>query len=124
MLINNRIENLADIDPLSTCTKLHTLALMKNNIVNKPHYRLYLINKIPSLKILDFKKIKEKERLEAKKLFGGKEGDKLKKEIAALRSAPTPSQNEGLTPEQKQRIKVFFYYFGILSICISYGSLS
>jgi len=105
VLINNKIENLADLDTLSTCSKLNTLALMKNNVVNKPHYRLYLINKIPSLKILDFKKIKEKERLEAKKLFGGKEGDKLKKEIAALRSAPSQTQNEGLTPEQKQRIK-------------------
>jgi len=105
VLINNRIENLADLDPLASCTKLHTLALMKNNVVNKNHYRLYLISKVPSLKILDFRKIKDKERADAKKMFGGKEGDKLKKEIAALRSVPVQAQNEGLTSEQKQRIK-------------------
>lgn len=106
ILINNRIENLADLDPLATCTKLHTLALMKNNVTAKPHYRLYLISKLPSLKIIDFRKVKESERAEAKKLFGGKEGDKLKKEIAGLRSVPTQSSsNEGLTPEQKQKIK-------------------
>jgi len=105
VLINNRIENLADLDSLASCTKLSTLALMKNNVVNKNHYRLYLVNKIPSRKVIDFRKIKDKERVDAKKIFGGKEGDKLKKEIAALRSVPVQAQNEGLTPEQKQRIK-------------------
>jgi U2 small nuclear ribonucleoprotein A' len=106
VLINNRVENLADLDPLATCKKLSTLSLLKNNVTNKPHYRLYLINRVPSLKILDFRKVKEKERTEAKKLFGGKEGEKLKKDIASLRSVPTQAAaNEGLTPEQKQRIK-------------------
>jgi len=106
VLINNRLENLADLDPLSTCKKLSTLSLLKNNVANKPHYRLYIINRVPSLKILDFRKVKEKERVEAKKLFGGKDGEKLKKEIASLRSATVQAAaNEGLTPEQKQRIK-------------------
>jgi U2 small nuclear ribonucleoprotein A' len=106
VLINNRVENLADLDPLATCKKLSTLSLLKNNVTNKPHYRLYLINRIPTLKILDFRKVKEKERVDAKKLFGGKEGDKLKKDIASLRSTPVQAAaNEGLTPEQKQRIK-------------------
>jgi len=106
ILINNRVENLADLDSLATCAKLHTLALMKNNVVNKNHYRLYLISKIPSLRILDFRKIKDKERVDAKSFFGGKEGDKLKKEIASLRTVPIrASVNEGLTPEQKQKIK-------------------
>ena len=50
--------------------------------------------------------------MEAKKLFGGKDGDKLKKDIAALRSAPTKeAANEGLTPEQKQKIKVSLLFF-------------
>jgi len=105
VLINNRLENLADLDQLASFTKLSTLALLKNNVFNKPHYRLYVINKIPSLKILDFRKIKQNEKNEAKKLFGGKEGEKLKNDIASQRSAPTQAADEGLTAEQRQRIK-------------------
>jgi len=106
VLTNNRFENLADLDPLAQCTKIHTISLLKNNVISKPHYRLYLISKLPALKVIDFKKVKLKEQTEAKKLFGGKEGDKLKKEIASSRSAAAASgKTDELTPEQRQKIR-------------------
>jgi U2 small nuclear ribonucleoprotein A' len=70
ILTNNRLVNLHDIDPLAEVTTLHTLSLMDNVITKKPHYRLYVIHKLPSLRLLDFKKIKAKERAESVKMFG------------------------------------------------------
>ena len=60
ILTNNRLVNLHDIDPLVEITSLTTLSLIDNVIAKKPHYRLYVIHKLPLLRLLDFKKIKAK----------------------------------------------------------------
>jgi len=70
ILTNNRIVNLADLDPLSDLTSLKTLSLIDNVVTKKPYYRLYVVHKLPNLRLLDFKKIKEKERAESVKMFG------------------------------------------------------
>mmetsp|Transcript_24003 Transcript_24003/g.42860 ORF Transcript_24003/g.42860 Transcript_24003/m.42860 type:complete len:274 (-) Transcript_24003:127-948(-) len=69
VIANNRLSNLKDLDPLAGLSKLTILSLLGNPVVNKAKYRLYVISKIPSLKILDFKKVKLQERLAAKKMF-------------------------------------------------------
>ena len=63
VLTNNRLVNLAEIDPLSSLPKLQFLSLLDNNITKKPNYRLYVIHKLKSLRVLDFKKVKSKVRL-------------------------------------------------------------
>lgn len=70
ILTNNRLVNLHDIDPLVELTTLRTLSLIDNVITKKPNYRLYVIHKLPLLRLLDFKKIKAKERTESIKMFG------------------------------------------------------
>lgn len=50
--------------------KLETLCLNNNPLCSINHYRLFIIWLIPSLKVLDFQKIKQKERVEANELFG------------------------------------------------------
>lgn len=50
--------------------------MLRNPVSLLKHYRLYTIYRIPSLKVLDFKKVKDRERAEAQKLYKGK---KLKK---------------------------------------------
>jgi len=70
LLINNRIVNLSDLDSLSDLSSLRYLSLLDNVVSKKPNYRLYVINKLPELKVLDFRKIKRKEREDAAKLFG------------------------------------------------------
>ncbi len=72
ILTNNNIEELSEIDQLSTIATLRVLSLLRNPIATLKHYRLYTIYRIPSLRILDFKKIKQKERDEAQKLYKGK----------------------------------------------------
>lgn len=70
ILTNNRLVNLSDLDPLSDLITLKTLSLIDNVVTKKPYYRLYVIHKLPNLRLLDFKKIKEKERAESVKMFG------------------------------------------------------
>jgi len=70
ILTNNRLVNLSDLDPLSDLTNLRTLSLIDNVVAKKPYYRLYIIHKLPGLRLLDFKKIKQKERAESVKMFG------------------------------------------------------
>lgn len=80
VLTNNRLVNLAEIDPLASLPKLKFLSLLDNNITKKPNYRLYVIHKLKFLRVLDFKKVKQKEREEAKNLFSSKEAeDEVKK---------------------------------------------
>lgn len=72
ILTNNNIEDLSEIDNLSTVKTLRTLCMIRNPLAALKYYRLYTIYKIPSLRVLDFKKVKDKERQEAQKLFKGK----------------------------------------------------
>lgn len=60
VLTNNRLVNLVEIDPLASLPRLQFLSLLDNNVTKKPNYRLYVIHKLKSLRVLDFKKIKNK----------------------------------------------------------------
>ncbi|KAL9233960.1 hypothetical protein vseg_008891 [Gypsophila vaccaria] len=87
VLTNNRLVNLVEIDPLASLPNLKLLSLLDNNLTKKPNYRLYVIHKLKSLRVLDFKKVKLKERVEAEKLFASKDAEDVAKKIAA---APVP----------------------------------
>ncbi|KAF6737517.1 U2 small nuclear ribonucleoprotein A' [Oryzias melastigma] len=71
-----------DLDPLASVKTLTLLSLLRNPVTNKKHYRLYVISKLPHIRVLDFQKVKMKERQEAEKLFKGKRGAQLAKDIA------------------------------------------
>lgn len=68
VLTNNYIQELSDIEPLKKLKNLEVLTLLNNPVTEKENYRLNVILKLPQLKILDFSKIKQKEREEAKKI--------------------------------------------------------
>ncbi|KAM9317590.1 U2 small nuclear ribonucleoprotein A' [Pholidichthys leucotaenia] len=90
VLTNNSIQDLGDLDPLATVKSLKLLSLLRNPVTNKKHYRLYVINKIPQIRVLDFQKVKLKERQEAEKMFKGKRGAQLAKDIARRTKVFTP----------------------------------
>mmetsp|Transcript_55618 Transcript_55618/g.130309 ORF Transcript_55618/g.130309 Transcript_55618/m.130309 type:complete len:223 (+) Transcript_55618:252-920(+) len=69
MLANNSILNLRDLNPLVNLPALQRLVLIDNNVTKQPNYRLYVINLLPGLMVLDFARIKPKEREEAKRVF-------------------------------------------------------
>ncbi|XP_024383472.1 U2 small nuclear ribonucleoprotein A' isoform X2 [Physcomitrium patens] len=74
VLTNNRLSNLVDLDHLATLKNLQNLCLLDNVVTKRPNYRLHLIYKLPKLRLIDFKKVKLKEREEAKKLFATENG--------------------------------------------------
>ncbi|XP_034243085.1 U2 small nuclear ribonucleoprotein A' [Thrips palmi] len=82
ILTGNQMQELGDLDPLTNLKNLSTLSLLYNPVTSRPHYRLYLIYKLPQLRLLDFQKIKQKERDEAKTLFKSKVGKEIQREIA------------------------------------------
>jgi len=84
ILNNNKLTNLSDIDTLAHLPSLRRLSLLDNLITKKQQYRLYIIHKLPHLKLLDFRKIKQKERIEAQKQFGPS-AEKSKKEKKSMR---------------------------------------
>ena len=77
-LTNNRLKNLADLDPLKSCRRLTHLSLLGNPVSKNPDYRLYAVYSLPALKVLDFRKVKQAEREAAEKKFGGKDGLKAR----------------------------------------------
>ncbi|KAJ8040925.1 U2 small nuclear ribonucleoprotein A' [Holothuria leucospilota] len=81
VLTNNLIQELGDIDPLASISTLTSLSLLRNPVVSKKHYRQYVIHKIPQIKLLDFRKVRQKEREASAQLFKGKKGQQLAKDL-------------------------------------------
>jgi len=107
ILTGNRIENLADLDSLTEFKKLQSLSLLRNPVTKTKHYRLYVIFKIPSIRVFDFQKVKAKERAEAAKLFDNETGAQLVSSISQMKAVPTTATTitTVLTEEQKQKIQ-------------------
>lgn len=111
ILTNNNITELGDLDPLATLPNLKTLSLMHNPVAIKQHYRAYVAFKLPELRLLDFRKIKQKEREEANTLFKSKKGKEMQKEIARKAKTFVPGGNmpdpkvTNLTPQEIHKIR-------------------
>ncbi|XP_055230467.1 U2 small nuclear ribonucleoprotein A'-like [Gorilla gorilla gorilla] len=100
ILTNNRLVELGDLDPLASLKSLTYLSILRNPVTNKKHYRLYVIYKVPQVRVLDFQKMKLKERQEAEKMFKGKRGSQLAKDIA--RRSKTFNPGAGLPTDKKK----------------------
>ena len=117
MLCHNRLESLTQLAGLKSCTKLQHLSCGGNPIRRLEHYRSFLIATVPSLKTLDFKKIKAAEREKASQLFpedGPSTADlTLVSATADAAQPPPPPPRSGappaalanLTAEQKAAIR-------------------
>ncbi|CAA7400739.1 unnamed protein product [Spirodela intermedia] len=118
ILTNNRLVNLVEIDPLASLPKLQTLSLLDNNITKKPNYRLYVIHKLKKLRLLDFRKVKLKERTQAEELFASTEAvEEVKRQsvktftiVEQTKSPEMPKEEQAPkviapTPEQITAIK-------------------
>ncbi|KAL3308201.1 U2 small nuclear ribonucleoprotein A' [Cichlidogyrus casuarinus] len=66
ILTTNEIEDLRDLDNLFTCKGLVFVSLLHNPVVLKANYRLYVIGHLPNLRFLDFKRVTQSERKQAK----------------------------------------------------------
>ncbi|KAF7789203.1 hypothetical protein EIP86_000142 [Pleurotus ostreatoroseus] len=69
VLTNNNIAELGDLEPLRDVKGLQYLSLLGNPVRDKKWYREWLAWRIPSLRVLDFQRIRDKERQAGKSLF-------------------------------------------------------
>ncbi|KIK05547.1 hypothetical protein K443DRAFT_675106 [Laccaria amethystina LaAM-08-1] len=69
VLTNNNICELGDLEPLKELKNLKYLSLLANPVREKKWYREWLAWRIPGLRVLDFQRIRDKERSVAKSLF-------------------------------------------------------
>eukprot|EP01018_Ginkgo_biloba_P017578 Gb_32070 [translate_table: standard] len=105
VLTNNRLVNLVDLDPLAMLVNLQTLSLLDNNVTKKPNYRFYVIYKLKKLRLLDFKKVKQRERLEAEKQFASKEAEEEAKKEPAKTFTPGEVPTVPEVPSEEQAPK-------------------
>jgi len=113
-LTNNRVTSFGDVDALAGLKRLKRLSLLGNPVSQREDYRLYVAHVLPSVAILDFRKVKQAERDAARKKFGGKSGEKALESARAKTFAPgvaaEPSTDKetrpaGPTPEQLLALK-------------------
>ncbi|EWC47971.1 U2 small nuclear ribonucleoprotein A' [Drechslerella stenobrocha 248] len=69
-LQNNNLAELVDLVPLGRLTKLIHLVLLENPVTRKDNYRLFVIWKCPTVRYLDYERVRDAERKAAEKLFG------------------------------------------------------
>lgn len=103
ILTNNQIRELSDLVPLfDLSATLECLSLMDNPVAlrhDDTRYRLYLIAHLPKLRMLDFRKVKLKERQEAEKLFAqqiAERKQKLRDEATRLRQQMRKNKKQQL----------------------------
>lgn len=108
MLTGNMIQELGDLEPLTQLKNLTNLCLLQNPVSAKPQYRQYVIYRFPQLRLLDFRKIKMKEREAAITYFKSKKGKEMAHEIAkkAKTQSPGVSNDKPLTTaEERSKIR-------------------
>ncbi len=109
ILTNNRVNNLNDILNLVPIKSLEVLSLLDNPVATKQYYRLFTIYNIPSLKLLDYKKVTKTEREEAEKLFSSSTGVAILSAVTNVNNTVASSKKsckKTLTEDQKRQISI------------------
>ena len=60
VLTNNHISSLSELDNIASFKALRELTLLYNPVTKRENYRLFVIHKIPSLRVLDFTRVRDK----------------------------------------------------------------
>ncbi|KAL2172874.1 hypothetical protein VTG60DRAFT_52 [Thermothelomyces hinnuleus] len=107
VLTSNNLNELADLDVLGKFPRLTHLVLMDNPVTKKEHYRYWVLWRCPTVRFLDYQKVKDAERNKAKELFGTAEaptelasqimGIKTKTFDVGATNGPAPGQGSKLS---------------------------
>lgn len=90
---NNKLADLVHLKPLSTLPNLTRLSLIQNPVARLKHYRAFVIRTLPNVKVLDFHKVKDAERIAAAELFSGDVGAALYATLSKSTALVTASTN-------------------------------
>ncbi|KAI1396231.1 L domain-like protein [Hypoxylon fuscum] len=86
-LESNNLNELADLDPLGSFPQLTHLVLRDNPVTKKEYYRYWVLWRCPSVRFLDFQKVKNAERVQAGELLGtAEEPTDLASKIMGIKS--------------------------------------
>lgn len=109
VLTNNRILDFGDLEGLKVFSEtLRHLSLIDNPVTKKPHYRYFIISKLPKLKTLDFKRVRPVEIEAALKMFpadGSKTFDIQQADEIIQEDRPRKRGKLALSDDQVERIK-------------------
>ncbi|KAJ1552450.1 U2 small nuclear ribonucleoprotein A' [Cladochytrium tenue] len=94
VLAGNALAELADLEPLAGLRRLTHLCLVDNPVAKKRHYRLALLKICPSLRFIDFQRVRDSERKESRILFATAEGKAL---LSASLTASSSSSKRAAT---------------------------
>ncbi|TEB35100.1 L domain-like protein [Coprinellus micaceus] len=100
VLTNNDIAELGDLEPLKEFRHLTYLSLIGNPLREKKYYREWLAWRIPSLRVIDFQKIRDKEREAAKSLFLTADGKENALATSIISSVSTRAGKPSLTIDE------------------------
>lgn len=108
VLSSNNIAELADVDTLGRFPRLTHLVLADNPITKKEHYRYWVIWRCPSVRFLDYAKVKDAEREKGRELFGTvEEPTALQNQIKGQKSKVFDvSSAQTAAPSKLSRIKM------------------
>ena len=85
-LTNNAIAELGEVAHLATCARLEYLDLMGNPVAREKHYREFVVWKLPSVRVLDYQRVRDKERALARELMETEDGRPSALAASILRS--------------------------------------
>ncbi|KLP00840.1 U2 snRNP protein A` [Fusarium fujikuroi] len=108
VLSSNNLAELADLDALASFPRLTHLVLSDNPVSKKENYRYWVLWKCPSVRFLDFEKVKESEREKARELFGTEEEPTaLASKIQGIKTTTFNTSTDGSdAPSKLSRIKL------------------
>jgi len=106
VIMNNKLENLGDLEPLRDLPTLRSLSLNNNNVQKKRNYRLFVVYLLPKLKVLDWSKVTAEEKRQARALFKEMNPSTTKESLEKT-FVPVTSDNHAVnkTPEEIEAIK-------------------
>ncbi|CAH0001370.1 unnamed protein product [Clonostachys byssicola] len=108
VLSSNNLTELADLDPLGKFSHLTHLVLADNPVAKKENYRYWVLWLCPTVRFLDYVKVKQAERERGTELYGTlEEPTPLAVEIMGQKSTATAiSVNGSAAPSKLSRMKL------------------
>lgn len=90
MLQNNQLTKLEKVvREFQKMLTLHTLNLFNNPVAQEPDYRIFVVNSIPSIQLLDRQEVSKKERDTARRIYD-QEQEKIRETVAFGRRSEGP----------------------------------
>ncbi|KAK0549044.1 U2 snRNP complex subunit [Tilletia horrida] len=108
ILTNNQISELGELAALGKFPNLTYVSLLGNPVTREKHYRDWIVWKCPNVRVLDFRRVKDKERQLAKSLFETDDGRPSELAVSlSYRSALKPGEPSSAATAQPRLDNTF-----------------